>query len=316
MSVPETEYRILLLTDNTPLSATIGEFLPKATYGMTVLPGGRRLVRAMTDLLKTERFDAVIIDMVSLIYGGRDLVSRIRNIDDRAGIILIAGHGSGTLAVEHFNEGADDFVTRPVKRDHLLMVLDRVIGKRKIMNADRDPYRHTPLVDGLTGLYNRSYFQERGLQEIHSSRRERRGFSILLMEIEGLKQINCDFGRHAGDGVLKSVSGRLQKLCRGGDTVARCGGDEFGIILHQAEPETARRVADRIMASVTAGPYDEIENRTISASIGISSYPNHAEDMKGLLLKADTALTRSRSFGGGCSLYGNGEGGCSPAGRG
>jgi len=69
------------------------------------------------------------------------------------------------------------------------------------------------------------------------------------------------------------------------------------------------------MASVTAEPYDGIENRTISASIGISSYPGHAEDMKGLLLKADTALTRSRSFGWGCSLYGNGECGCNPAGQ-
>ena len=136
------------------------------------------------------------------------------------------------------------------------------------------------------------------------------------MEIEGLKQINSDFGRRTGDGVLKSVSQRLQKLCRGGDTVARCGGDEFGIILHEAEPESARRVADRIMASVTAQPYDGIENRTISASIGISSYPRHAEDMKGLLLKADTALTKSRSFGGGCSLYGNGECGSSPASQG
>lgn len=316
MSVPETEHRILFLTDNTPLSATIEEFLPKAKYGMTVLPGGRKLVRALTELLKKDRFDIIIIDMVSLIYGGRDLVRRIRDLDNRAGIILIAGHGSGSLAVEHYSEGADDFVTRPVKRDHLLMVLDRVIGNRKILNADRDPYRHTPLVDGLTGLYNRSYFQERGLQEISASRRERKGFSVLLMEIDGLKQINSDFGRQTGDGVLKSVSERLQKLCRGGDTVARCGGDEFGIILHQAEPETARRVADRIMASVTAEPYDGIENRTISASIGISSYPGHAEDMKGLIMKADTALTRSRSFGGGCSLYGNGECGCNPAGQG
>ncbi len=316
MSVTETEHRILLLTDNTPLSASIEEFLPKTRFVMTVLPGGRKVVRALTDLLKKERYDIILIDMVSLIYGGRDLVSRIRDFDNRAGIVLIAGHGSGSLAVEHFNEGADDFVTRPVKRDHLLMVLNRVIENKTLLNADRDPYRHTPLVDTLTGLYNRSYFQERGLQEISASRRMSKGFSVLLMEIEGLKQINTDFGRRAGDEFLKHVSGRLQKLCRGGDTVARCGGDEFGIILHEAEPETARRVADRIMASVTAEPYDGLEDRTITASIGISSFPKHAEDMKGLLLKADTALTRSRSYGGGCSLYGNGESSCNTPGQG
>jgi diguanylate cyclase (GGDEF)-like protein len=308
MSVPETEHRMLLLTDNTPLSASIDEFLPKHRFAMTVLAGGRRLVRELNDLMKKERFDIVIIDMVSLIYGGSDLVRRIRSADERAGIVLIAGHGSGTLAVEHFKDGADDFVTRPVNGDHMLMVLDRVIQKKSHMNADRDPYRNTPVVDGLTGLYNRSYFQERAIQEINASRRSKGGFSILLMEIGGLQEINSSFGRHAGDVVLKTVSARLQKQCRGCDTVARWGGDEFGVILRDASSVEARRVADRIMASVQSGEYGEIGDSPVSASIGISSYPGHAEEMKDLLSKADSALSRSRSYGGGgCSLYGNGE---------
>jgi diguanylate cyclase (GGDEF)-like protein len=302
-----TAYRILFLTDNTPLTAAMEEYLAGGAFAITVMPGGRKLVRSMTDLMKKERFDIVLVDMVSLIYGGSDLVRRIKTADDRAGIVLLASHGSGTLAVEHMKDGADDFVPRPIKREHLLMVLNRVIDKKKRMNADRDPYRHTPMVDDLTGLYNRSYFQERAIQEINASRRSKGGFSIILMEIGGLKEINSSYGRLAGDRVLKNVSALVQKQCRGCDTVARWGGDEFSIILRDASSEEARRVANRIMASVQAGEYDGIEDRSIQTSIGISSYPGHAEDMKDLLGKADLALTRSRSFGGGSSLYGNGE---------
>ena len=307
MNTSSAAYRILFLTDNTPLTAAMEEYLAGGAFTITVLPGGRRLARAMTDLMKKERFDVVLIDMVSLIYGGSDLVRRIKAADDRAGIVLLAGHGPGTLAVEHIKDGADDFVPRPINRDHLLMVLNRIIEKKMRMNADRDPYRHTPMVDGLTGLYNRSYFQERAIQEISASRRSKGGFSILLVEIGGLKEINNSYGRLAGDRLLRDVSARVQKQCRGCDTVARWGGDEFGIILHDASSEEARRVAGRIMASVQAGEYDGIEDRSLQTSIGISSYPGHAEDMKGLLSKADIALTKSRSFGGGSSLYGNGE---------
>jgi diguanylate cyclase (GGDEF)-like protein len=169
---------------------------------------------------------------------------------------------------------------------------------------EREPYRQSRLVDSLTGLYNRSYFRERVIQEITSYQRKKGKFSVLFMEICGMKKINDDFGREAGDDLLKSVSASIQGQCRECDTIARCGGDEFGIILPDASSESVSLIAGRILGAVSSGQYHCINNGPIAASIGISSFPKHAEDSRELLRKADRALSHSRESGSNrCTLY-------------
>jgi diguanylate cyclase (GGDEF)-like protein len=299
MSSTNGNMNVLLVTDNQSLVASVQEYLAGSAYSVTACAGKSGITESVSAALGKEPFDIVIIDMIMLVYAGRGLIREVKMNNGKPEIILIAGPGSASIAKEYLKKESSDCIQRPVNKDHLLALLDQAADRRLNARASRepDPYRQTSLVDSLTGLYNRSYFRERVMQEVSVSRRKKKNFSVLLMEIKDLQKINKDFGRKAGDDVLKSVSEYIQDQCRGSDTVARCGGDEFGIILSEASSEAARKIADRIIASVSAGKLQCINNGTVCASIGISSYPQIAADSRDLLTQADSALRHSRTSG-------------------
>lgn len=290
---------ILLVTDNSPMAASIRDNLAKRNYSVEICPGGRRVVRDVIDALGEREFDIVIMDIVFLIYAGRGTIREIKRADENIDLILIAGHGSITMAVDYLNDGVSDFVSRPVNMDHLAIILKRVMERRNLLREAREHRLskvETP-VDGLTGLFTRSYFRARVVQEISESRRKKRDLSILFLEVDNLKDINDDFGQQAGDDVLKIVSASVRKICRDYDIVTRSGGDEFAVILPDATRDTALLIADRILNEISGGNYRDINDRKITASIGISSYPCHAESPEDLLKSADAALVISRKNG-------------------
>lgn len=292
----EITFNVLAVTDNGSLAASVKEYLAGSRYGVSVCSGKSGVIRAVAEAIRKDAIEIVVIDMAMLIYAGRELIRTVRKADGRPDIVLIGGQDQASLNIDDMKKDIHDFTPRTIDRDHLLPLLDQAAERRLTIRAaqEPDPYRQTSLVDRLTGLYNRSYFLERIEQEISAERRKKGNFSILLIEVRDLKMINQDLGRQAGDDVLKRVSMSLQEHCRGCDTIARCGGDEFGIILSDAPAEGAQKIAERILFSFSA----ETAGRPITASIGISSYPQHAGDSQELLRKADHALRASTSAGG------------------
>ena len=295
----KTSGSILLVTDNAPMAASMRESLGKRNYSVEICPGGRRVVRDVIDALGEQDFDIVIMDIVFLIYAGRGTIREIKRADEHVDLILIAGHGSMTLAVDYLKEGVSDFISRPVNIDHLEIILKRVMERRNLLREARERARSSPEspVDGLTGLFTRSYFRARVEQEISESRRKNRDLSILFLEVDDLKNINDEYGRKAGDDVLKIISASVRKICRDYDIVARSRDYEFAIILPDATREMARLIADRILGEISGGSYRGIADRTVTASIGISSFPCHAESPEELLKGADAALVISRTNG-------------------
>jgi diguanylate cyclase (GGDEF)-like protein len=300
MQGAEIQFNVLVVTDNSSQTDSIEEYLAGSRYRMTVCHGKSGVIRAVSDAIKKDAIEIVVIDMAMLIYAGRELIRTVRKADGRPDIVLIGGQDQASLNMDDMKKVIHDFTPGTIDRDHLLSLLDQAAERRLTIKAaqEPDPYRQTSLVDRLTGLYNRSYFRERIEQEISAGRRKNGNFSILLIEVRDLKMINQDLGRQAGDDVLKRVSMSLQEHCRGCDTIARCGGDEFGIILSDAPAEGAQKIAERILSSFSADSDQTGSGRPITASIGISSYPQHAGDSQELLRKADSALRVSRGAGG------------------
>ncbi|OUC15053.1 MAG: diguanylate cyclase [Alkalinema sp. CACIAM 70d] len=152
--------------------------------------------------------------------------------------------------------------------------------------------------DPLTGLPNRQYFHEKLQQAIEWAEANRRQVALLFLDLDGFKQVNDTLGHSIGDQLLKSVSKRLTCCLRVSDTVARLGGDEFTVIL-PAVPgiQEVIRVADKILHTL-AQPF-VLEGHTVrvTTSIGISLYPNHAEDLDTLLQQADAAMYRAKQAG-------------------
>jgi len=145
--------------------------------------------------------------------------------------------------------------------------------------------------DPLTGLANRLLFDERLQQDLARARRNENNLALLFIDLDKFKPINDKHGHHAGDEVLLEVARRLLKELREVDTVARVGGDEFVVIL--AELTTLQDidiVTQRILQSLRKPIYVNNKVLYISASIGISLFPDHGETERELIANADKAM--------------------------
>jgi diguanylate cyclase (GGDEF)-like protein/PAS domain S-box-containing protein len=152
--------------------------------------------------------------------------------------------------------------------------------------------------DALTGLPNRRLMQDRLNQAILSARRQQHHVGLLFIDLDRFKLVNDTLGHETGDYVLRDVSKRLAKVVREGDTVSREGGDEFVIVLPDLEkPEFAQVVAQKILTELARPIEVSGHELTVTASIGISHYPNDATDIQHLLKHADSAMYQAKDAG-------------------
>jgi len=176
---------------------------------------------------------------------------------------------------------------------------------------------HRALHDPLTGLANRSLFQDRLDHAIAGVKRHCRPIALVLLDLDRFKAVNDTLGHPAGDQVLGQVAVRAAGAVRKSDTVARLGGDEFGVILERVErPEAARQAAAELLTAiaepVALGAY--IVRPTASA--GIALCPAHGLDAERLIAAADAALYRAKSQKGGqVVMHGPQARACPPAAR-
>lgn len=153
--------------------------------------------------------------------------------------------------------------------------------------------------DTLTGLHNRRYFDE--LLEHLAAQAKRRGhaLTLIMIDIDHFKHFNDDFGHEAGDTVLAGVASCLAKHFREADVVCRLGGEEFAVLLTDADADAARGRVDALMARLagTVYHYREATLGPISVSCGIASYPFHADEPLALIGLADKALYAAKHGG-------------------
>jgi len=151
--------------------------------------------------------------------------------------------------------------------------------------------------DPLTGLANRSLFDDRLSQAIAQAKRQKQRFAVLYLDLDGFKAVNDSMGHKIGDEVLTETAIRLQQCVREIDTVARMGGDEFTIILnHISSNADISMIADKLLEAVCA-PYAKAGDNEISISIGITLYPDHCTDKDALITAADNAMYEAKNSG-------------------
>lgn len=152
--------------------------------------------------------------------------------------------------------------------------------------------------DGLTGLPNRSLFSKLLGQSLALSQREGRTLAVMFLDLDHFKQINDTLGHDAGDELLKEVARRLQSSLRASDTVARLGGDEFVVILPDiAARDYALTVASKIIAAVARPYLLSGQEFRVTASIGISTFPDGGLDEQTLTKNADIAMYKAKEEG-------------------
>lgn len=152
--------------------------------------------------------------------------------------------------------------------------------------------------DSLTGLPNRILMEDRLRHEIDHAQRRGGSVALLFIDLDRFKNINDSLGHHVGDRVLQDVAKRIASCVRQSDTVCRFGGDEFLLILgRDTDVETAKQVAEKVMASVAGAYVCDGHQLHVTPSVGISIYPQDGLTPLELLRNADTAMYSSKESG-------------------
>jgi diguanylate cyclase (GGDEF)-like protein len=151
------------------------------------------------------------------------------------------------------------------------------------------------LTDGLTGCYNRRSFELQLERDLHLATRMRQPLSLIMLDLDNFKHINDQAGHDAGDVALCMLADNLRAELRAVDTPARFGGDEFVVILPQANTEGAVLVAERLRNRIEQTEVPEFGK--VTASFGVATFPNHASSRDSLVVAADRALYNSKNAG-------------------
>lgn len=158
--------------------------------------------------------------------------------------------------------------------------------------------KHAAHHDALTGLANRVLFGIHLNRSLQKAKRNEEGFALLFLDLDGFKAVNDSLGHSAGDELLQQTATRIKKCLRDIDTAARFGGDEFIIILDDVgQASDAELVAAKLINSISTPFTLSGKSANVSASIGISLYPDDAVDSEKLLHAADSAMFRAKSRG-------------------
>src|SRR5829696_8934781 len=163
--------------------------------------------------------------------------------------------------------------------------------------------RTQALTDDLTGLANRRHLVDTLHAAIESAQEGGDELALLLIDLDGFKELNDTLGHHAGDEVLRQIGPRLQDLLRGDDTLARLGGDEFAVILQPGDEASASTAGLRLRAALERSFAVGGIHVHIDASVGIALYPEHAPDAMGLLQRADVAMYQAKRMRTGHEVY-------------
>jgi len=154
------------------------------------------------------------------------------------------------------------------------------------------------MTDSLTDLPNRRLFQDRLGQAILGAHRDHQKVAVLLIDLDRFKQVNDLLGHRVGDALLKEVAQRASGCLRKSDTLARIGGDEFTVVLNQVESVGGAEQALLRIVQALQAPLTILDHKiTISASIGLSVYPDHGEDPATLVRNADLAMYQAKRRG-------------------
>ena len=191
--------------------------------------------------------------------------------------------------------GSDDIAQLGTGFNTMLSELEQRDVEKKSAEAK---LQYQALYDELTGLPNRRLLADRLSQTLSQATREHHIAALLYIDLDGFKLVNDSLGHAIGDLLLGQVSERLRARVRAADTLARLGGDEFVVVLGNLnEKSEAALVAQQLLQAITLPFVIEGQKITISASIGISVFPETASDAEGLLQQADSAMYAAKRSG-------------------
>jgi diguanylate cyclase (GGDEF)-like protein len=290
----EKRIRVLLVEDNPGDVRLIKEMLASpAYYGMTYQLSQVETLSVAVQVCSNNPIEVILLDLNLPDSTGMETLESLNGMFPQIPIVVLTGLHDSELTMQSVQHGAQDYITKEECTSQLLTRVIHYAIERKRIEAQ---LKHLATHDFLTGLPNRALFYDRlGLATKRTMRTNTGGLNwkaaIMVMDLDNFKQINDTLGHESGDKVLREMAPRLRGCLRQSDTVARLGGDEFAFVLEGIlDQADAMFVAQKIMRSLNEPAILTGDHYPLSASLGISIFPDHAEDLELLIRYADRAM--------------------------
>lgn len=280
----------LLAEDNLTLSpvASSGEFAEEV-MAMTIQVG-EGLTGWVVEHGIPQRIDHALEDPRTMQVGGtpeddESLLCAPLQIGDRISGALLLGGMPG-----HFNDEDLDMLVA------LAQVASLAVANTQLFSE----IQRMAIVDGLTGAYNRNFFDSQLRNEISRAKRLDYPLGLLIVDVDDLKMVNDRYGHLVGDQLLKGVVKVLQRSIRETDWVARYGGDEFSVVLPGCSPSELLNIGEKLQQAMRDTSIELSNSRTIpmKVSIGGAAYPDYVDDVDDLVREADEAELEAKQAGG------------------
>ncbi|MDE2363388.1 MAG: PleD family two-component system response regulator [Hyphomicrobiales bacterium] len=248
-------------------------------------------------------YDLVIVSLGLSNYDGLRLCSQLRSLERTRSVPLltVADLDDRAKILRGLDLGVNDYLMRPIDRNELVARVRTQVRRKRYADSLRDNVAQAiemAVVDGLTGLHNRRYFDMNLSALLDQAAQEGKPLSLLVLDIDFFKRINDTYGHDAGDEILRALAARIRRVVRSVDLVCRLGGEEFVIVMPETPIDVAARVAERVRRSVEAEPFKVSDLATVPVTISIGIADRGVDANPDFIYKsADKALYESKTGG-------------------
>lgn len=269
---------ILIVDDDPFLRETLGKLLEIVGIASHSASNGDEAMK----MLDNNTYTMMLTDMKMPGVDGMDLIKLVCK-SHNVSIIAMTGFSEGYTYVDVINAGANDFIKKPFGIEELEAKIRRIINERNLHKE----LNRLSITDSLTELYNQRHFYFRLNEEIKRAKRQRNSLALILLDLNDFKSYNDKYGHLAGDEVIRDAGDIIRSYIRDAvDSGYRYGGDEFAIILIDADLNIAKEIGGRIETAF-------IKKNKVTVSIGYSIYQADMT-VKELVEIADKDLYKSK----------------------
>lgn len=226
------------------------------------------------DLLGRSLFDVALIDYELWRDGAECFIRLLRDVGSDIAVVLLTNAGVDRESLHALRLGGQDFFSKDTLDDgeHLAARISVAVGERRSLRRRDTRLRwleREARTDHLTGLENRRAFDDQLSAVCQGTQRNRQPISLVLADIAETRSVNEAYGHQAGDRMIRTAAGVIARSLRGGDFAARIGGDEFGIILVNADEELALRITRRIAQQLDRGNQEDSAAPAVTMSFAV-----------------------------------------------
>ncbi|MBN2443917.1 MAG: diguanylate cyclase [Spirochaetales bacterium] len=283
--------KIVVAEDNPRLQELITKRLEKEGYEVYKADNGRQALELINKIIP----DLIILDIKMPELDGYEVKRALskQKLTETIPVIFLTGRDELSDKVKGLSLGADDYITKPFKKEELLARIEAILRRKRY-------YENMAMHDTLTGVYNVTYFNQQFSQFFNMAERYGHSFSILFIDVNKFKYINDTYGHKTGDTVLQSIAEIMEQKLRKSDIISRYGGDEFAIILPHTELEKAEELATRLKEAVASTKIknDESAPIAVSISIGCAAYSSGYKTKDNMFEVADKKMYESKRSSG------------------